>query len=68
MDLEKILAQLRSDLENVDSAILSLERLQQATTKRRGRPPLWLSENNHNKTEKPRRSKPRGSEGGNKGE
>jgi hypothetical protein len=48
MDLEKVLAQLRGELENVDGAIRSLERLQQATH-RRGRPPLWLAENKDKK-------------------
>lgn len=42
MDLEKVLAQLRSELENLDSAIQSLERLQQRGRKR-GRPPSWLA-------------------------
>ena len=51
MDLAKVLAQLRGELENLDSAIESLERLQQterrrgqlppapAPVKKRGRPP-----------------------------
>ena len=38
MDLDKVLAQLREELENLDAAILSLERLQQPGP-RRGRPP-----------------------------
>jgi hypothetical protein len=38
MDLSKVLAQLREELENLDAAILSLERLQQDSP-RRGRPP-----------------------------
>ena len=56
MDLEKVLAQLRGELENVDSAILSLERLQQAT-RRRGRPPLWMTDNHNNKNKKAARSR-----------
>ena len=43
MDLSKVLAQLRVELENLDAAILSLERLQQEG-RRRGRPPKALSE------------------------
>ena len=43
MDLSKVLAQLRTELENLDAAILSLERLQQEG-RRRGRPPKALSE------------------------
>ena len=42
MDLNKVLAQLREELENLDAAILSLERLQQEG-RRRGRPPKILA-------------------------
>ena len=42
MDLDKILAQLRNELQDLDAAIESLQRLQQRG-KRRGRPPSWLS-------------------------
>jgi hypothetical protein len=42
MDLAKVLAHLRSELENLNTAILTLERLQQEG-KRRGRPPKALS-------------------------
>jgi len=52
MDLEKVLAQLRGELANLDAAIGSLERLQQ-TERRRGRPPSWL-------TEVKKRGRPRG--------
>ena len=65
MDLEKVLAQLRGELQNVDDAILSLERLQQVT-RRRGRPPLLMTEEKD--TALPRRGrKPRGGENGRKG-
>jgi len=37
MDLQRVLAQLRSELEHLDAAIKDLERLQSAH--RRGRPP-----------------------------
>jgi uncharacterized membrane protein YccC len=44
MDLNKVLAQLREELENLDTAILSLERLQNNEGhRRRGRPPKALS-------------------------
>lgn len=43
MDLSKILASLRQELENLDAAILSLERLQHEG-RRRGRPPKVLAE------------------------
>ena len=43
MDLSKVLGQLREELENLDAAILSLERLQQEGPRRRGRPRKALS-------------------------
>ncbi|MEI9970767.1 MAG: hypothetical protein WDO73_01245 [Ignavibacteriota bacterium] len=42
MDLTKVLAQLREELENLDAAIFSLERLQ-SEGRRRGRPPKALA-------------------------
>ena len=42
MDLTKVLAQLREELDNLDAAILSLERLQHEG-RRRGRPPKALA-------------------------
>ena len=41
MDLSKVLAQLRAERDDLDAAILSLERLQRET-RRRGRPPKGL--------------------------
>ena len=41
MDFEKVLTQLRQELENLDSAIECLERLNRGGP-RRGRPPAWL--------------------------
>ena len=44
MDLAKVLAQLRTELENLDAAILSLEQIQQVGGhRRRGRPPKALA-------------------------
>ncbi len=43
MDLTKVLQQLHEELENLNAAILSLERLQEAG-RRRGRPPALLAE------------------------
>lgn len=41
MDLVRVLADLRAELDNLDAAIASLERLQERG-RRRGRPPQWL--------------------------
>ena len=43
VDLTRMLAQLRTEREQLEEAILALERLAQKTTKRRGRPPKWIS-------------------------
>jgi len=44
MDVAKILSDLRQEREQVEEAILSLERLARGRGKRRGRPPAWLAE------------------------
>ncbi len=44
MDVTKILAELRQEREQIEEAIISLERLAQGRGKRRGRPPAWLAE------------------------
>jgi len=43
MDLSKALAELRQEREQIDEAILSLERLARGRGRRRGRPPAWMS-------------------------
>lgn len=44
MDVAKILAELRQEREQIEEAILSLERLAQGRGRRRGRPPAWMTE------------------------
>jgi hypothetical protein len=44
MDVTKILADLRQEREQLEEAILSLERLARGRGKRRGRPPAWMVE------------------------
>jgi hypothetical protein len=44
MDVSKMLADLRREREQIDEAILTLERLAQGRGRRRGRPPQWLKE------------------------
>jgi NAD(P)-dependent dehydrogenase (short-subunit alcohol dehydrogenase family) len=44
MDVTKILAELNAEREQIEEAILSLERLAQGRGRRRGRPPAWMSE------------------------
>jgi hypothetical protein len=44
MDVAKILSDLRQERDQVEEAILSLERLATGRGRRRGRPPAWMSE------------------------
>lgn len=44
MDVAKMLADLRQEREQIEEAILSLERLARGRGKRRGRPPSWMAE------------------------
>lgn len=39
-----MLAELRQEREQIEEAIMSLERLARGRGKRRGRPPAWMSE------------------------
>jgi hypothetical protein len=58
MDVRQILAQLIEERDQVDEAILRLERLAAGQGKRRGRPPAWLKnikEASPAATEKPKR-------------
>jgi hypothetical protein len=43
MDINKMLAELRADREQVEEAIMVLERLARGQGKRRGRPPAWMT-------------------------
>jgi hypothetical protein len=57
MDVSKILAELKAEREQIEEAILSLERLARGRGKQRGRPPAWMAEVNVPK----RRGRPPGS-------
>lgn len=43
MDVTKILAELRQERDQLEEAILSLERLALGRGRRRGRPPAWMT-------------------------
>ena len=43
MDVIKMLAELRQERDQLDEAILTLERLASGRGRRRGRPPAWMS-------------------------
>ena len=44
MDVVKMLADLRTEREHIEEAIMTLERLARGRGKRRGRPPAWMTE------------------------
>ena len=44
MDVNKMLEDLRREREQLEEAILTLERLARGRGRRRGRPPAWLSQ------------------------
>lgn len=54
MDVLKMLADLRQEREQIEEAIITLERLARGRGRRRGRPPAWM-------TEAKRRGRPPGS-------
>jgi hypothetical protein len=44
LDVDKMLAELRLEREQIEEAILTLERLGRGRGRRRGRPPSWLKD------------------------
>jgi hypothetical protein len=44
MDVSKILAELKAEREQIEEAILSLERLARGRGRGPGRPPSWMAE------------------------
>ena len=44
MDVDKMLAELRLEREQIEEAILTWERLARGRGRRRGRPPSWLKD------------------------
>jgi hypothetical protein len=44
MDIAKMLSELRSEREQIEEAIVVLQRLATGGGKRRGRPPKWMSQ------------------------
>jgi hypothetical protein len=43
IDVSKILSELREERQQIEEAILSLEKLARGRGRRRGRPPAWMS-------------------------
>jgi len=44
MDVSRILEDLKAERQQIEEAIVSLERLAHGRGRRRGRPPAWMSE------------------------
>jgi hypothetical protein len=66
MDVTKILAELKAEREQIEEAIVSLERLARGRGKKRGRPPSWMSstpgvEGESSQEQPKRRGRPPGS-------
>jgi hypothetical protein len=59
MDITNMLAELRTQKEQLDQAIIALEHLARGTGKRRGRPPKWLSETKGDTPESPDSASPK---------
>ena len=57
IDVAKILAELKDEMEHLEQAILTLERQAEGRGPRRGRPPAWMS----GETAPKRRGRPPGS-------
>jgi hypothetical protein len=55
MDINKMLTELRTEREQVEEAIIVLERMARGQGRRRGRPPAWM-------TATKRRGRPPGSQ------
>ncbi len=53
MDVNKILLELRQEREQIEDAIISLERLARGRGKRRGRPPNWMKQADERKRGRP---------------
>jgi hypothetical protein len=66
LDVAKILEELKQEKEQLEQAILTLERLAQGRTPRRGRPPAWLSEGGSGGSGAPAAPKRRGRPPGSK--
>jgi hypothetical protein len=60
MDLNKMLAELRAERDQIEEAIIALGRLSLGT-KRRGRPPLWMNQIKEGEQPAKRRGRPPGS-------
>ena len=59
MDINKMLDELRAEREQVEQAILVLERLARGQGKRRGRPPKWMTGMKRRGRPKGRKNKPK---------
>jgi hypothetical protein len=63
MDVNKILMELRHEREQIEDAIVSLERLARGRGKRRGRPPSWMKVAGERRRGRPPGSKNKPKEG-----
>ena len=57
MDVSKILAELKAEREQIEEAILSLERLARGRGRGPGRPPNWMADITPKRRDRPPKSK-----------
>lgn len=56
-----MVAELRAERQQIEEAILALERLAAGSKRKRGRPPAWMSAIRKGDQSRPRRGRPPGS-------
>jgi hypothetical protein len=57
MEVTKIIVELRKERDQIEEAIISLERLARGSSARRGRPPAWLAAAKKGKRQAPNKKK-----------
>jgi hypothetical protein len=57
MDYSKVIGELRLELQQINAAIIALERELRGSGKRRGRPPKWMAEAAKSAPPKPKRKR-----------
>ena len=65
MDITKMLAELKTERQQVEEAIMVLERIAVGRGRRRGRPPAWMTTVKRRGRPKGSKNKPKGNAGAN---
>lgn len=62
MDIHKMLGELRAERDQLEEAILTLERLASGRGRRRGRPPAWMAKAKRRGRPPGSKNKPKGTD------